>query len=303
MPTLEVRELSTPCEGTLFKPTTLTSAHPATGVLVLSGSSGRLERDRARLFAERGVTALTIRWFGGPDQPREITEIPLETFTAALDLLQAEGAARLAIQGISKGAEAAMLTAIRDPRVDAVVALSPPAYSFGWATTPALPDNRQRPHVSCWTWQGAPLPFIPMDDAWLYATNARNTPGPTAIRGWYEQSERTFADHRAQSAIPIEETAADLVLVAGGDDAMWPSLRYAQTLAARRQPTPARTHLITSPHAGHRIRIPGESQLPPHPNFAYGGSHNQDSALGAKAWPTILNILQETTSNTTRTPH
>lgn len=35
------------------------------GVLVLAGSSGRLDVSRADVLADAGATALAIRWFGG----------------------------------------------------------------------------------------------------------------------------------------------------------------------------------------------------------------------------------------------
>jgi hypothetical protein len=34
------------------------------GVLVLSGSSGRVEEDRCRVLAAAGATAASYRWFG-----------------------------------------------------------------------------------------------------------------------------------------------------------------------------------------------------------------------------------------------
>jgi hypothetical protein len=53
---------------------------PETGVarcavLVLSGSSGRVEVDRVRLLADRGAVALSIRWFGDAGQPPGICEV------------------------------------------------------------------------------------------------------------------------------------------------------------------------------------------------------------------------------------
>ncbi len=51
-----------------------------TGVVVLSGSSGRVDIARARLFAGEGASALALQWFGGEGQVPGICEIPLETF-------------------------------------------------------------------------------------------------------------------------------------------------------------------------------------------------------------------------------
>ncbi|WP_327173774.1 hypothetical protein OG471_32310 [Streptomyces sp. NBC_01336] len=66
------------------------------GVLVLAGSSGRVEEARCRLLAREGLTALSVRWFGGPGQPPGICEVPLETFVSAVARLRAHGARRTA---------------------------------------------------------------------------------------------------------------------------------------------------------------------------------------------------------------
>jgi len=258
------------------------------GVLVLSGSSGRVEVERARLFAREGMTAVPLQWFGEPGQSPGICEIPLETFTDAIDRLRSDGAERIGMVGVSKGAEAAMLTAVHDPRVDVVVALSPT--SRVWCNVGPGLDGVERPYRSCWTWRGRALPFVPMDDSWTPAETDGG--GPVAVRGWYERSERTFADRLAAAAIPVERARSELVLVAGGDDAMWPSLPYAGQLAERRRSAGATVRLITHPDAGHRPRFPGESPAPPSPHFRYGGTPEADALLGAAAWPHVLDALR-----------
>lgn len=281
--TITERELTHPWQGVLCTPE---HGPGAAGVLVLAGSSGRVERQRARLLAEQGLLALAIRWFGGPDQPPGICEVPLETFTAAVDLLRAEGAARIGVLGTSKGAEAALLTAVRDPRADAVVAVAPTALT--WCNVGPGRDGAQHPYRSSWSWRGQPLPFVPMDDAWQPADGDG---GPTAIRGWYERSERTHAHLLDAAAVPAERMRADLLLVAGGDDAMWPSLPYAQRLAARRRAVGAPVRLVSRADAGHRPRFPGETAAAPSPVFRYGGSEAADALLGEAAWPAVLDLL------------
>ncbi|RVX46700.1 hypothetical protein EDD27_9598 [Nonomuraea polychroma] len=276
-------ELTEPWEGVLITPGP--SSH--TGVLVLAGSSGRIERERARILAQEGMTAMSIRWYGGPGQSPGICEIPLETFVSAIDLLESTGVRRICLLGSSKGAEAALLTSIHDPRVDGVVAMSPTSVVWG-NIGPGL-DGQQHPYRSSWTWKGQPLPFVPYDDDWRAAEPAN---GPKAIRGWYERSERTFADLLPTAGIPIEETRADVLLVAGGDDAMWPSLPFAERLAARRRAAGRPARLISSAEAGHRLRLPGEGPAPASPQFLYGGDAVADAELGAAAWPHILDLLR-----------
>ncbi|MGW2556221.1 acyl-CoA thioester hydrolase/BAAT C-terminal domain-containing protein [Streptomyces sp. NPDC001635] len=276
------REVSSPWEGVLVTPVGGGDA----AVVVLAGSSGRVERERARILARHGVTALAIRWFGGPGQPAGICEIPLETFTAAVDVLGSAGARRIGVLGVSKGAEAALLTAVHDPRVDVVVPVSPT--SRVWCNVGPGRDGRARPHRSSWTWRGEPLPFMPMDDTW---TPREPHGGPVAVRGWYERSERTFAHLLAETAIPVERAEADVLLVAGGDDAMWPSLPYAEELAARRRSSGSPVRLISRDDAGHRTRFPGESPALPSADHLYGGTPDADARLGRTAWPLIIEAL------------
>ncbi|MCX5401920.1 acyl-CoA thioester hydrolase/BAAT C-terminal domain-containing protein [Streptomyces sp. NBC_00102] len=277
------RELDTPWEGVL---TTSTGGSDA-AVLILAGSSGRVERERARLLAGQGLTALAMRWFGGPGQPPGICEIPLETFTDAVGLLRSTGASRIGILGVSKGAEAALLTAVRDPRVDMVVAVSPT--DSVWCNVGPGHDGRHHPYRSSWSWQGEPLPFLPMDDSW--------TPGspegePVAFTGWYELSRRTFGHLLPGAAIPVERARAGMLLVAGGDDKMWPSLPAAERLAARRRSAGAEVTVISRAEAGHRPRFPGESVLPASRAHLHGGTPHADAILGADAWPLIVAALR-----------
>jgi hypothetical protein len=281
------RELTDPCpwEGVLATPAG--GGAIGVGVLVLAGSSGRVERERARLLAQQGMTAVSIRWFGGPSQPPGICEIPLETFTTAVDLLRSNGAERIGILGTSKGAEAALLTAVHDPRVDVVVAVSPT--SRVWCNVGPGRDGADRPYRSSWTWRERPVPFVPLDDSW---TPAEAEGEPVAVRGWYKLSERTFADRLPEAEIPVDGARAELVLVAGGDDAMWPSLPFAEHLARRRHSAGATVRLITRHDAGHRPRFPGEGPAQASPRFRYGGTPEADARWGAEAWPHVLAALR-----------
>jgi hypothetical protein len=279
---MDEQELIEPWEGILITP----GPASRTGVLVLTGSSGRIDRERARTLAREGMTAMSIRWFGGPGQSPGICEIPLETFVSAIDLLESTGVRRICLLGSSKGAEAALLTAVHDPRVDGVVAMSPT--SAVWGNVGPGRDGKHRPYRSSWTWKGQPLPFVPYDDDWTAAEPAN---GPVAVRGWYERSQRTFADMIRTAEIPVEETRADLLLVAGGDDEMWPSLPFAERLVARRRAAGRTARLISRAEAGHRPRLPGEGPAPESPRFLHGGDAVADAELGAAAWPHILDLL------------
>jgi hypothetical protein len=69
-------------QGDLFLP-----AHPSGwGVLVLAGSSGRLDVLAAGLFARVDAIALAQRWFGQPGLPPEIRDVPLELFMEGITM-------------------------------------------------------------------------------------------------------------------------------------------------------------------------------------------------------------------------
>src|SRR3954469_22450021 len=70
MPAIRERHLESP-EGLLVIP----EGEARCAVLVLAGSSGRVDADRARLLARHGAVAMSIRWFGGQV---EAATIPVE---------------------------------------------------------------------------------------------------------------------------------------------------------------------------------------------------------------------------------
>jgi pimeloyl-ACP methyl ester carboxylesterase len=238
-----------------------------TGVLVLAGSSGRVEVDRCRVLAEAGATAASYRWFG-----ETVDRVPLESFDDALSLLH-ERCERLVVMGTSRGAEAALLLGARHPEVDAVIAISPTDVIW-----PAL--STERPQRSAWTSGGEPLAFVPIDDDWEAEDD------PPEFVGLYEQSLETYADRVPAARLPVERIAGDVVLVAGGDDRLWPSLDFAERIQ-RRQP---RATIVSHPGAGHRVLWPGETP-PAASHLVHGGTPEADAELGRRAWPEVLRLL------------
>jgi hypothetical protein len=256
---------------------------PRCAVLVLAGSSGRVDAARVRLLGRHGAAAMSIRWFGGDGQSPGICEVPLETFGPALDEL-AGLSDRLAIVGVSKGAEAALLLAGRDPRIQAVAALAPT--QVVWANVGPGTDGRAYPWRSSWTVGGAPLPFVPYDDAW--------EPGdqqPPSYRGLYARSLATLAEAVPRAIIPVETIGGEVLVVAGGDDQVWPSEPAARAIERRRAEHGMATTVVTLAEAGHRTQLPGEPAPASGADMARGGSPEADAALGELAWLALLRLL------------
>lgn len=209
--------------------------------------------------------------------------MPLETFFAALDRLAPE-CDRLAVVGLSYGAEAALLIGAHDPRVSAVVALAPS--SVVWANSGPGLDGLSAPPRSKWTLGGSPLPFVPYDPDWEPAES------PPAFRGLYTLSMLTFADRVAAASIPVERIDGTVICVSGGEDAVWDSADHAARIADRRTAHGLETTLVTHPGAGHCVVLPGEGPPIPRPELARGGDPGSDAELGARAWPHLVAALK-----------
>jgi dienelactone hydrolase len=268
----------TDSEGVLLEPEGAT-----TGVLVLSGSSGRIETDRCRMLASHGVAAASIRYFGGPGQPGEARLVPLETFDDVLADLHARYQ-RLVVLGTSWGAQAALLLGTMHTEIDAVVGISPTYVS--WA---GLSD--ERPQRSSWTLRGEQVPFVPFDDEAIEdAVKEADGALPSFCEAYLSALEK-YADRVPAATIPVERIAGEVVLVAGGGDALWPSVLAAEAVRRRRTAHGLETIVVTHPHAGHRVVLPGEPVLPLSQRLAWGGSEAADRELGLRAWPEIAAIL------------
>lgn len=256
----------------------------ATGIVVLGGSSGRVEVSRATIFANQGTMAIALRWFGGEGQAPGICEIPLETFFAATDYLVEQGCERIVFVGTSKGAEAALLAAVYDARIDAVIAVSPS--SFVWGNIGPGLDGIGWPERSSWTLRGTPIPFMPTVSGWAPEYRGELV----AYRGLFEHCLKVHETEIEAATIPLERTSAQILLVAGCDDALWPSDKFATSIVQRRASAGLPTQLVLGKDAGHRVLLPGETTQRSS-RHAHGGNDEADAALGRLAWEQIRAIL------------
>lgn len=205
-------------------------AHPrpdAPAVLLFGGSEGGLaEAFGAETLAADGYSTLTIAYFNAPGLPKALNRIPIEYFERAGRLLQrlrGVTSGHIAIWGISRGSEAAILTAAAAPNIfDAVIAGVPADRTTG-AT-----DNT---HDAAWTINGKPLPVQP-----------------------YGQDDPNPADSPA-TFLPADRVRGPILTICGGLDQVWNSCNHAEGLQEARTSSPYRNsdvHL-TYPESGHAV--------------------------------------------------
>lgn len=271
--------------GTLFTPPG-DGPHPA--IIVLGGSEGGLDEGWAAALASRGYAALALAYFGIDGLPEELLEVPLETFYTALDWFAAQGAVdeeRIALVGGSKGGEAALLVASRRPEVRAVVAYVPSSVVWqGISFTDFTPR-------SSWSLAGEGLPFVPY--AAMPGTLPDN-PETMVLEPLYRGSlERYEGD---EAFIPVEDIGGPVLLISGGDDALWPSALMAEAVKERLE---ASGHGDLAEHlsyedAGHLILNPyvptwGTEAII---GLAMGGTPQANAEAAADSWPRVLDFLE-----------
>ncbi len=245
-------------------------------VLLFGGSEGGLSKSvgaQAALLAARGYPALALAYFHEPGLPAELRNVPIEYFGTALRRLAAEPGVdrtRVAIEGVSRGSEAALLAAAHYPALVAgVVAGSPTDIAM-----PALPGPG-----AAWTWDGKPVPTLPSYDG--------------------GQVNPIGAARRA--LIDVAAIKGPILAVCGEDDDLWPSCGYAAAMAARLEAAHShfRPTVLAYPGAGHFV-----GTLTPYvpstatqgktasglPTLA-GGLPSADEAGRAAAWPRTLAFL------------
>ncbi len=262
------------------------AADPATAlpgaVIVLGGSEGGLNgsRNLARRLAAAGFDSLAVSYFGEPGQSSRLDQIPIEPFALAREWLEARpgpGEA-IAVVGVSKGGELALLTASRDPAIKAVVAAVPS--NVVWQGI----DMQGGMTGSSWTAGGVPLPYVPYD----------LSHGFTSVHALYAGSLDSIP---TGAEIPVEQIAGPILLVSGQADTLWPSTEMAnrveQRLRAHGFPHGV-THLAYA-DAGHavfgapvRADTPGLERV-----LSVGGTIDGLVAARADGWPRVLAFLKD----------
>lgn len=224
-------------------------------VVLLHGSEGGsidgAEAQAAR-FASRGFAALAINYFARPHNAIEgvapaLVNIPIETIAAARAWLSRQSEAdveRIALYGVSKGAEFAANAAARYDWIDAVVPCVGSDVVWEGDVEAAAPG--QAP--SSWTFDGQPLGYVP-----LYPLDWTRWPINTSR---YEASlARLTGDQQQAAHIPVEGSRAAFLLIGADRDEVWASGRMMRTMAnrLRARPEAGRVELAAYPFAGHQI--------------------------------------------------
>jgi len=276
--------------GTLFHPAP-SGGYP--GVLVLGGSEGGLPEPMAALLASHGYATLALAYHKVEPLPKTLVDIPLEYFATALAWMARQDTVltdKLAVVGVSKGGELALLLGAKYPVVKAVV---------GYVASSVVFQGLDMKHkISSWSLQGQSLPFVPyyyttgmaMRSVWNALTH---TPTPLLpVHSGYLPDQRIVE----QATIPVEHIQGPALLFSGQNDQVWPSSTLAEMVMRRLKDYhhPYEDRHLNYEHAGHLLAIPNlPTHLPTLLSGLLGGTPQGNARAANDAWSQTLLFLQE----------
>jgi dienelactone hydrolase len=266
---------------------------PVPVVIVVGGSGGGFNSERASLLATHGYAALDVAYFGAEGTPRYFVEtLPLEYFMGAVSFLENDpriDASRIAVMGKSYGAQLALLLASYEPRIHLVIAEAPSSFTTGTPATYPV-----GPVLSAWSLEGEAFPFLNAQDEGKGPVSPKqitvSTSGEVAL-------EQEPAAKRA--AIPVERINGPVLLISGEEDNIWPSTVMTEQLI-RRMKAHEFEHAARHGHypdAGHNLgggeQAYGVPNLPPKDRGgSSGGTRQGNSVAGVAAWEEVLAFLR-----------
>lgn len=260
-------------------------------VLVLHGSDGTLDTTArvAEKLASKGHVALALQYFAGPGLPPDLVEVPLDYVVRGIEFLaERSGSARVALMGISKGGELALLLASRSAQVAAVVAIVPSSHVWQGVSRSGRP-----PRKSSWTEGGKPVPF---------ARYRRPSPGfllqlmlrrPLTMRALY-----ALPEDESEAAIPVERIQGPILLVSATNDKLWPSTTFCELVETRLKERGFgyECRHLRCEGAGHSIGLLDSDSTVHNRSGSsitldLGGSPQADSDCRRTMWPEIFRSL------------
>ena len=307
-PTLQWRDASPFPGARLAVPAGSAAPGKRPAVIALGGSEGgaAMVTAGAALLASHGFVVLALPYYSPPvfsakgplppevaGLPTAFADIPVDRLNAARDWLAQQpevDASRIALHGVSKGAEMALVAASRLAWPKAVVAIVPSDVVWeGWGQGVA-PGQR-----ASFSWAGQALPFVPYVD-FAKEFEGFQTGQPVIIRRPQDKGRAAHPERVVAARIAVENYAGPLMVVGSHGDQVWDSGGMAQNIAARRKAAGLETVALVYTDAGHALSGTGwgpTTQYNAGP-MKMGGNPQADARAQAQAFARTLAFLRET---------
>lgn len=288
--------------GAFFTPA---SGVESPGVVVLHGTDAHSREEMASLLASRGFAALALKYIREEGLPDEMIEVPLEFVGKAVDWLSSrpEVAGRpVGLLGTSRGGELALLVSTLFPKVKAVVSFSGSGVAFEGLHA----DPREKDVKSAWSFEGKPVPYLKRVDSASFTAKAIWAGVRSKSFSTLQTYVKALEDKAALEAatIPVEESDAAVLMFAGDQDKVWPSVELSriaiERLGSKGSSNPH--ELVVFKGAGHGQGIPnrptmvGETKAFSGSKLAFGGSAAANAHSDSEAWKRTVSFFKENLS-------
>ena len=297
--------------GKLFYPSKKTNLPT---VIVISGSDGGIEFPEkfGKPLAKNGFAVLALPYWKYKTLPNKLSEIPLEYFYKAIDLLKKEEVVdknRIGIIGYSRGGEGALLIASKSKDIKTVVGLSP-----GANVAPNIDFRNWFVLKSAWTENNVELPFLPKErsvkkDSWdkVFEQLKLRINQDTLRADFLEIKENPEFE---KSAIAVEKINGPILLISGSKDLLWAAETMCDYIIQRlhNKEFPNMNIHINFPLAGHDFITLGfenenleEDLIKKYVENEYkpGGTIKDNLKAGQESWKFLLEFLNLTLKNRT----
>lgn len=233
--------------------------HPA--LITLGGSDGGIRSAvrAARVYASLGYTCLATAYFGAPGLPPYLDELPLEYFGKAIAWLKQRPEVKadaIGVSGVSRGGELSLVLGATFPDLKAVIAQVPSGVVWpGW--------NPQHPwkQASSWTLDGKALDYISDSGEPTFSTDAEGHRVEHDTPIFAQALDAASPEELDAATTRVERVQGPVLMIASGDDQLWPSCRLAgiamDRLAKSGHAAAFGDDLTCYPDAGHITDLPG----------------------------------------------
>lgn len=272
-------------------------------IIVLGGSGGGFDLDKAAVLSRHGFATLALAYFGVPPLPQWLHRVPLEYFGRAIAWLASQPeihAERIGVLGVSRGAELALLLGATFREIGPIVAFAPSAVAWGSGGK----DKATGEIIPCWTWRDRAVPFAPLPLSRFIVRSAVPVGllrRPVKFRKLFGSAMRN-RETVERARIPVENCRGPILLISGGDDHVWPSARMAKMINERlhAQNLAKFVEHLNYPGAGHSLRypyLPTTARIFRPANLKYfvsfGGSAREDAAAQADSWRRAISFFDK----------
>ncbi len=270
--------------ATFYKPQ---ANRPRPGIILVGGSEGgiRWQKEMGGILASHGYATLALAYFNMETLPAALEKVPLEYFQTAISWMSDQPSVdrkQLAVFGVSKGGELALLIGSYFPQIKAVAAYVPSSVVFQ-SISPKFSKT------SSWSFNGQELPFVP------YGTSEKYLKSRKLVDLYEASLENKEAFERA--AIKVEKIQGPVLLLSGRADELWNSSPMSEQVIARLKQHKHRFFYkhIAYDNAGHSIARPG--YVPTSDTVRIGGTAQGNAHAQAGGWQEVLAFLSKSLKN------